>query len=121
MPDRYSCPKHSHNGIITSTPIEGGPPVVRDIIICCHCERRTVFTSLSKTRPEWCPNCAAYHCNQPHCLALQRLSQQVYGHNGCCNWRQEFENMEADRSIEAGHVPYWRPIVGRVEAEVPRR
>lgn len=88
---RAHVPRHSFAGCVTSTPIEGGPITQFDLVICCHCEQRVMFSSVSTTHKEWCGRCGAYQCNQRWCVERERQRANA----GCVNWRKKWDNMNA--------------------------
>ena len=82
----HVAPSHSCVGILTSTPHDGGPAVVRDIVRCVHCDYRWVWQPGSGRRRGFCTKCNGLVCGHAHCAQV-----------GCHYWRNWIDNVSAGR------------------------
>jgi hypothetical protein len=103
MSSGAAAPSHSRTGILTSTPFDGGPPVVRDLVSCVHCGFTWVWERGSGRRRGFCCRCCGIVCGRPGCVA-----------NGCVSRWQGLDN------AEQGRPDSYRPIIVSVSGEVPR-
>lgn len=101
MSDRASAPAGQVSGLLISTPHEGGPVVVTDTVSCCHCGRVWLWQPGSGRQRGWCGRCHGITCGSRRC-------------DHCVPQEQQLENMERNQPLD------FRPILGRVEGDVPR-
>jgi len=97
---RVTAPLQFKRGVLISRPPDSDKVIECELIQCCHCQYSKPFAVGDELRWGYCGRCHNFHCPKPECL-------------NCVPIRQWLENMHAGRD------PYHRPIVGRVEAEVP--
>lgn len=95
----HAAPSHSRVGILTSTPHDGGPAVVRDLVCCVHCAYTWAWMPGSGRRRGFCMRCNGITCGRQWCDA-----------RGCCHRKQDLDNMEQ------GRPEGYRPIIVSVPA-----
>lgn len=75
-------------GVLTSTPIEGGPAVQADILSCIHCGFTWVPAPGSGRLRGFCGKCNGYVCGRHFCTML-----------GCVHRERIIENLERGRPL----------------------
>lgn len=98
---RVTAPLQFKRGVLISRPKDSDRVIECELIQCCHCAYTKPFQLGDELKWGFCWRCHNFHCTKLEC--------QV-----CVPQRQWLENMHLGRD------PYYRSIVGRVEAEVPR-
>jgi hypothetical protein len=88
-PKAHTAPRHSRGGVLISTPFDGGPEIVTDIITCGHCDYSWLFIPGSGRRRAFCMTCGRMLCGRPFCELLSCTCQE-----------QRLENMENGRPFD---------------------
>lgn len=98
--ERLTAPAGKRSGILISTPYDGGPVVIQDTVMCCHCGRHWLVRPGSGKRRGICLNCGGITCGKKKC-------------DKCVPLEQRLENWEAGRDED------YRPIRASVPEGVP--
>ena len=91
---RHSAPDRLRIGVTTFTPLDGGPPVTRDLVCCVHCGYTWAWQPGSGRVRGFCMKCNGLLCGRKCCRGRP-----------CQHWMKGIENMEAGRPEDAPAAP----------------
>ena len=90
---RHTAPDRLRVGTVTTTPLDGGPPVVQDLVCCVHCGYMWAWAPGSGRRRGYCLKCHGLLCGRDGCVGRP-----------CQHWMHGIENLEAGRPEDAPKV-----------------